>query len=42
MAEILRRFDGWENLSDLPKGTAAASEKLMESVNRAFGDTGDS
>lgn len=42
MAEILRRFDGWEKVSDLPKGTAAGAEKLIKAVNKAFGDAGDS
>lgn len=41
MAEILRRFDGWEKVSDLPKGTAAAAEKLMKAVNKAFSEAGD-
>lgn len=41
MAEILRRFDGWEKVSDLPKGTAAAAEKLIKAVNKAFGDAED-
>jgi energy-coupling factor transporter ATP-binding protein EcfA2 len=36
MAEILRRFDGWEKLSDLPKGTAARAEKLFGAINSAF------
>lgn len=37
MAEILRRFDGWEKASDLPKGTAARAEKLFNAINNAFG-----
>jgi len=37
MAEILRRFDGWEKVSDLPKGTAARAEKLFTAINSAFG-----
>ncbi len=37
MAEILRRFDGWEKVSDLPKGTAARAEKLFTTINSAFG-----
>jgi hypothetical protein len=36
MSEILRRFDGWEKVSDLPKGTAAKSEKLFKAINAAF------
>src|SRR5436190_21457277 len=38
MAEILRRFDGWEKVSDLPEGTAARAESLFNAINRAFGD----
>jgi hypothetical protein len=38
MAEILRRFDGWEKVADLPEGTAAKAEKLFRAVNSAFGD----
>ncbi len=37
MAEILRRFDTWEKVSDLPKGTAARAEKLFGAINAAFG-----
>jgi hypothetical protein len=37
MAEILRRFDGWEKVSDLPKDTAARAEKLFTAINGAFG-----
>jgi hypothetical protein len=39
MSEILRRFDGWQTVADLPTGTAALAEKLFESINRAFGET---
>jgi hypothetical protein len=39
MAEILRRFDKWEKISDLPKGTAARAEKLFQAINSAFEDT---
>ena len=35
MSEILRRFDGWETVSDLPKGTAAKSERLFKAINAA-------
>lgn len=38
MSEILRCFDGWEKVSDLPKGAAAKAEKLFNTINRAFGD----
>ena len=37
MAEILRRFDGWEKVADLPEGTAARAESLFKAINRAFG-----
>jgi len=37
MAEIVRRFDGWEKVSDLPKGTAARAERLFTTINSAFG-----
>ena len=37
MAEILKRFDSWEKVSDLPKGTAARAEKLFGAINTAFG-----
>jgi hypothetical protein len=39
MSEILRRFDGWEKVSDLPKNTASRAEKLFNSINSAFGET---
>lgn len=38
MAEVLRRFDAWKKLSDLPEGTAARAENLFKVVNNAFGD----
>jgi hypothetical protein len=38
MSEILRRFDGWQRISDLPKGTVTKAEKLFKSINNAFGD----
>jgi predicted ATP-dependent endonuclease of OLD family len=38
MAEILRRFDGWEKISDLPKGTAERAERLFQAINAAFRD----
>ena len=37
LTEILRRFDNWEKVSDLPKGTAAKAEKLFSAINTAFG-----
>lgn len=36
MSEILRQFDGWGKVSDLPKGTAAKAEKLFKAINNAF------
>lgn len=39
MAEILRRFDGWKELADLPEGTVDKAERLFETINRAFGAT---
>jgi len=36
MSEILRRFDGWHKISDLPKGTAESAEKLFKTINAAF------
>jgi energy-coupling factor transporter ATP-binding protein EcfA2 len=38
ISEILRRFDGWEKVADLPKGTAAKAEKLFKTINAAFGE----
>ncbi len=35
-SEILRLFDGWEKLADLPKGTAERAEKLFKAINTAF------
>jgi hypothetical protein len=37
LSEMLREFDRWTKLSDLPKGTAVSSEKLFTSINSAFG-----
>ena len=37
MSEILRRFDNWKTLADLPEGTAAKAEKLFKAINAAFG-----
>jgi hypothetical protein len=36
MSEILRRFDGWKSVADLPVGTAEMAEKLFKSINDAF------
>ena len=41
MEEILRRFDGWKGISDLPKDTAARAETLFTAINNAFeGESG--
>ncbi|RCV86943.1 hypothetical protein DU505_19135 [Billgrantia montanilacus] len=36
MSEIMSRFDGWEKVSDLPKGTPTRAEKLFTAINNAF------
>lgn len=41
MAEILRRFDTWKTVSDLPEGTATKAKKLFEVINKAFGELED-
>jgi len=41
MLEILRRFDDWKKVSDLPEGSAARAEKLLKAINKAFGDQGE-
>jgi energy-coupling factor transporter ATP-binding protein EcfA2 len=38
MAEILRRFDDWKKVSDLPEGTSIRAEKLFKAINKAFGN----
>lgn len=35
--EILRRFDGWREAKDLPRGTADKAEQLFKTINAAFG-----
>lgn len=42
MAEILRRFDDWKSVSNLPEGTAARAEKLFKAINKAFGELEES
>jgi hypothetical protein len=37
MAELLRRFDSWKRVADLPEGTAIKAEKLFTAMNNAFG-----
>ena len=34
--EILRRFDRWEKVADLPDGTAERAERLFGTINSAF------
>ena len=36
LKEMLRDFDGWTQVSDLPKGTAVNAERLFKKVNAAF------
>jgi energy-coupling factor transporter ATP-binding protein EcfA2 len=36
MAEILRRFDTWHDVADLPKGTSERAEQLFEKINSVF------
>jgi hypothetical protein len=36
LTEMLKQFDSWSKLSDLPKGTAASAEKLFKAINGAF------
>lgn len=36
LAEMLRDFDSWVKISDLPKGSAVSAEKLFKSINAAF------
>lgn len=36
MAEMLKRFDGWRTVNDLPAGTAEKAEKLFKKINSEF------
>ncbi|MEM6668732.1 MAG: AAA family ATPase [Pseudomonadota bacterium] len=36
LKEMLRDFDSWKELNDLPKGTAANAERLFKKINAAF------
>lgn len=36
LPEMLREFDSWTKISDLPKGTAANAERLFKKINAAF------
>jgi len=37
LTEMLRDFDSWTKIADLPRGTAANAERLFKKVNAAFG-----
>lgn len=37
LTEMLKDFDRWTKISDLPKGTAANAERLFKKINAAFG-----
>ncbi|MBZ8119823.1 AAA family ATPase [Roseovarius sp. LXJ103] len=37
LTEMLKDFDSWMKISDLPKGTAANAERLFKKINAAFG-----
>ncbi len=40
VAEMLKRFDSWHEIKDLPLGTAERAEQLFKTVNVAFGVDG--
>ena len=37
LTEMLKNFDGWTKVGDLPKGTAANAGRLFKKINTAFG-----
>ena len=37
LTQMLKDFDSWANVSDLPKGTAANAERLLRKINAVFG-----
>jgi hypothetical protein len=37
LTEMLRDFDRWTKIGDLPRGTAANAERLFRKINAAFG-----
>lgn len=39
LKEMLKDFDSWKEIKDLPKGTAVNAEKLFGKINSAFGTT---
>lgn len=40
VAEMLKRFDTWREVKDLPPETADRAERLFKTINVAFGLTG--
>ncbi len=38
LIKLLERFDSWKTAKDLPRGTASNSEKLFNTINKAFDD----
>lgn len=40
LTEMLKDFDSWSKIGDLPKGTAANAERLFKKLNSAFGVEG--
>jgi len=38
VAVMLKRFDTWHDVKDLPKGTATKAEKLFKLINEAFSE----
>ena len=36
MAVMLKKFDTWKNMSDLPQGTAEKAASLFSSINSVF------
>ncbi|NAW33320.1 hypothetical protein, partial [Halomonas alimentaria] len=37
LVEMLKEFDSWTTISDLPTGTADNAERLFKNINAAFG-----
>lgn len=37
LVEMLKEFDSWSTISDLPTGTAENAERLFKNINAAFG-----
>jgi predicted ATP-dependent endonuclease of OLD family len=37
LTEMLKDFDSWSNIDDLPKGTDVNAERLFKKINSAFG-----